>query len=62
MKRNAIRETEIHLCRECRHAVPVQRFHTLSIKGEPTLAECPFSHARCRLLSERACQTHFKPR
>lgn len=60
MKRRRQDTNTRHICRECRHAVPVQRFHTLSIKGEPTLAECPYSPDRNRLLSEQACQTHFK--
>ena len=60
MRRKPTKEKETHLCRECRHAVPVKRFHTLSIDGKPTLAECPYSPRRCRLLSEQACQTHFK--
>jgi hypothetical protein len=35
--------------------VPVLRFHTLSVKGEPTMAECPYVNDRCVLLSEKAC-------
>ena len=46
-------------CRDCRHARPVTRFHTLDIKGRPTMAECQYSPERCRLLSEKACRTHF---
>lgn len=47
--------TEVHHCGECQYAVPVLRFHTLSIKGEPTMAECPYVNDRCVLLSEMAC-------
>lgn len=59
MRRKAAKKEERHICGECRHAVPVHRFHTLSLDGKPTLAECPFSPERCRLLSEQACQAHF---
>lgn len=59
MKRKIAKKEEWHFCRECRNAVPVHRFHTLSIQGKPTLAECQYSLRRCRLLSERACKTHF---
>lgn len=44
-----------HFCRDCQCAVPVMDFHTLSIKGEPTMARCPHVHGRCVLLSQRAC-------
>ena len=60
MKRKPREEKITHTCGECRHAKPVYRFHTLSIQGKPTLAECPYSPRRCRLLSEQACQTHFQ--
>lgn len=52
---------ETHRCRECRHVTVVTKFHTLSIKGEPTLGECPhWTQSRCVLLSQRSC-IHFKP-
>lgn len=44
-----------YYCRDCQCAVPVMDFHTLSIKGEPTMAQCPNVRGRCVLLSEMAC-------
>lgn len=58
MKRKPAIKTK-HFCRERKHAIPITRFRTLSVKGEPTLAECPYSPKRKRLLSEEACETHF---
>jgi hypothetical protein len=49
-------------CRDCYYAIPVTDFHTLSVKGEPTLARCKFFTVRSRLLSEKACETHFRDR
>ena len=51
--------TMVRFCRDCKHARPVTRFHTLDIQGKPTIAECQYSPERCRLLSEKACRTHF---
>ena len=46
-------------CGECSHCVPVTRFHTLNVHGQPTLGECPYwTLSRCVLLSQRACK-HF---
>ena len=59
-KKRDVEGKKKHYCRECRHAVPVERFHTLSISGEPTLAKCKYSPNRCRLLNEEACTTYFK--
>lgn len=53
-------EKEMHTCGECRHAKPVYRFHTLSIGGRPTLADCEYVRERRVLLSEKACETHFR--
>ena len=34
---------------------------TLSIKGEPTMGECPYwTQSKCVLLSQKACIKHFK--
>lgn len=50
-----------HFCRECEHVTLVTRFHTLSVKGEPTLGECPYwTQSKCVLLSQKACVKHFK--
>lgn len=49
-------EEAVHTCGECSHVVVVRRFHTLSVRGEPTLGECPhWRESRCVLLSQRAC-------
>ena len=61
MKRKPREEKVTHSCGECRHAKPVYRFHTLSIGGMPTLADCEYVRERCVLLSEKACDGHFKP-
>ena len=55
-------ETVTFRCRDCYYAIPVTDFHTLSVKGEPTLARCKFFTVRSRLLSEKACETHFRAR
>lgn len=50
-----------NVCRECEHVTIVTRFHTLSVKGEPTLGECPYwTQSKCVLLSQKACAKHFK--
>ena len=59
MKKRLPVNERTHYCRECRHATPVDRFHTLDMQGRPTLAECPFVRNRRVLLSEKACKTHF---
>ena len=46
------REVVRHRCGDCALCVPVRRFHTLNVKGEPTLGECPhWTESRCVLLS-----------
>ena len=60
MRRKA-EEQARHYCRECIHARPVHDFHTLTVHDrQPTLAECPYITDRKVLLSEKACQGHFK--
>lgn len=52
-----------HKCGECANVTLVTIFHTLSIKGEPTMGECPYwTQSKCVLLSQKACQDHFKKR
>ena len=59
MRRKA--EEQRHYCRECIHARPIHDFHTLPVHDrQPPLAECPFVTDRKVLLSEKACQSHFK--
>lgn len=50
---------ETGICRECQHVIPILRFHTLSIKGEPTLGTCPYSDMKV-LLSQRGCKNFKK--
>ena len=60
MKKKQKKET--HLCGECANAKRVYEFHTLSVHGQqPTLADCPFMKNRRVILSELACEAHFKP-
>ena len=53
-KRITTTKTQYH-CRDCQKAVPVMDFHTLSLKGEPTMARCPHVKGHCVLLSQKAC-------
>lgn len=55
-KRITTTKTMQYHCRDCQKAVPVMDFHTLSLKGEPTMAHCPHVHGRCVLLSQKACE------
>ena len=58
----APKKQEVHFCRECTHVTEVTKFHTLSLKGEPTLGECPhWKESRCVLLSQKSCNK-FEPR
>lgn len=41
-------------CGTCAHAKPYTSFHTLSIKGEPTMLDCPYKVWK-RLYGEKAC-------
>ena len=54
------KEIVVRHCKECVHAVPITRFHTLTVDGKrPTLAECPFwTLSKCVLLSQKSCE-HF---
>lgn len=55
-----IKKNEVHTCGECGWVTIVTRFHTLSIKGEPTMGECPhWKESRCVLLRQKSCN-HFK--
>lgn len=54
-KRITTTKTVQYYCRDCQKAVPVMDFHTLSIKGEPTMARCPHVKGHCVLLSQKAC-------
>lgn len=55
-------EWKNHRCGECAEVTEVMRFHTLSVKGEPTLGECPnWTKSKCVLLSQQACK-QFKNR
>jgi len=55
------RPNEIHYCKECEHCTYVtEPFKLLSLKGEPTLGDCPYRNRRV-LLTERSC-VNFKPR
>lgn len=48
---------EEHTCRECEHCTEVTIFHTLSVKGEPTMGTCPYwKQSKCVLLSQKSCQ------
>ena len=50
-------EWKNHCCGECANVTIVTRFHTLSVKGEPTMGECPeWTSSRCVLLSQQACK------
>ena len=51
-KRITTTKTVQYYCRDCQKAVPVMDFHTLSIKGEPTMARCPHVKGHCVLLSQ----------
>ena len=56
------RPKEIHYCKECDHCREVWKPHKLlSLKGEPTLGDCPFVKGRRVLLTERSC-VNFKPK
>ena len=58
-KKKEIRDDEPR-CRDCAHVVPVTDFHTLSVKGLPTLGRCPYYSDRyCVLLSQVRC-SHYK--
>lgn len=52
--RKTKKEQARHYCRECAHVEYLTAFHTLSVKGEPTLGACPFREWRV-LLCDRAC-------
>ena len=54
-KRITTTKTVQYYCRDCQKAVPVMDFHTLSLKGEPTMARCPHVKGHCVLLSQKAC-------
>ena len=54
MRKKAKAPTTRHYCRECARCIPVTRFHTLSVTGQPTLGECPLREWRV-LLSDPAC-------
>lgn len=61
MARNNKKADVIHFCRECANVTRVYEFHTLSIKGEPTMGKCPYwTQSKCVLLSQKACVKHFK--
>lgn len=61
MAKKVSQPVSAHYCRECDHVTPVTEFHTLSLKGEPTLGECPYwNQSKCVLLSQKACVEHFK--
>ena len=48
-------------CRDCQNCEPVTEFHTLSMKGEPTLGRCPYwTQSKSVLLSLDYCTEHFK--
>jgi hypothetical protein len=52
-----------NVCRDCVHADVVTEFHTLSIRGEPTLAYCPYHTAgRYAVLLSQPCCAHFRMR
>lgn len=55
--RKKIKINDPHKCRECAFCEIVTNFHTLSVKGEPTLGKCPHYTNRefCVLLSQQAC-------
>lgn len=56
MPKNKIKNVQsvkdVGICRDCSLVSPITRFQTLSLKGEPTLGECPFQTAKV-LLSQR---------
>lgn len=48
-------------CKDCINCTPNTEFHTLSLKGEPTLGFCPhWKKSRCVLLSMDYCINNFK--
>lgn len=46
-----------HKCGECANVVEETKFHTLSLKGKPTLGRCPhyMDGKVCVLLSQMSC-------
>ena len=53
----------VHKCMECEFCKEEMAFHTLSLKGEPTLGRCPYytNGKFCVLLRQKSCK-HFKLR
>lgn len=48
-------------CKDCQNCIQVTEFHTLSLKGEPTLGTCKFwNKSKCVLLSLDYCVDNFK--
>ena len=42
---------------ECRWCETYMAFHTLSLKGEPTMGTCPnWTESKCVLLSQIGCE------
>lgn len=48
-------EEKLHFCRECAHATD---FHSMSLKGQPILAKCPYQE--WSILLNWDCCKHFK--
>ena len=49
-------------CKHCKHCTPYMEFHTLSLKGQPTMGTCPYwTTSKCVLLSLDSCN-HFDVR
>ena len=58
------KEIILNRCGDCANVTPVtDKFHLLSIKGEPTVGTCPYwTESRCTLLSWESNCKHFKKR
>lgn len=59
----AKRETCKYRCGDCANVTVKTDFHTLSVRGEPTVGTCPhWTEGGCVLLSWMSSCTHYIPR
>lgn len=50
-----------NVCGDCKHCTPYLAFHTLNVKGQPTMGTCPYwTQSKCVLLSQPACKKYEK--
>ena len=60
-KKRAVKAKVDWTCRDCQNCELVKDFHTLSIKGEPTLGRCQYwKESKSVLLSLDYCTENFK--